>query len=160
MTIQVGDSIPSMNVQLVTDGPNEVSTDDIFGGRKIVLFGLPGAYTPTCSATHLPGFVAQHDDIKAKGTDSIICLSVNDVAVLGAWSDDLGARGKVDMLADGSAVLTRAMGLEIDLSVAGLAIRCKRFSMIVEDGKVTALNVEETPKACDISGAASTLSRL
>jgi glutaredoxin/glutathione-dependent peroxiredoxin len=160
MTIQVGDTIPSMNVQLITDGPNEVSTGDIFGGKKIVLFGLPGAYTPTCSATHVPGFVNQYDDIKAKGADGIICLSVNDPAVLGAWSDDLGARGKVDMLADGSAELTKAMGLDIDLSVAGLSTRCKRFSMIVDDGKVTALNIEDSPPACDISSAASTLSQL
>jgi peroxiredoxin len=125
----------------------------VFGGKKVVLFAVPGAFTPTCSKQHLPGFVANADKIKAQGVDTIACTSVNDAFVLGAWAASAGADGKVVMLADGSADFAKAIGLELDLSARGLGMRSQRYAMIVEDGVVKALNVEDAPGTADKSGA-------
>ena len=144
MTIKVGDKVPSATLfEMGSDGPGAVSTDKFFAGRKVVLFALPGAFTPTCSAQHVPGFVNNAEAIKAKGVDDIACLSVNDAFVMGAWGKDQGAGDKVRMLADGSADFTRAAGLEFDLSDKGLGVRSKRYAMVVEDGVVKALNLED-----------------
>ena len=143
MTIQVGDSIPSATLNVMTaDGPSAITTDDIFKGKTVALFGLPGAFTPTCSAQHLPGFVANADALKAKGVDSIVCLAVNDVFVMGAWGKDQNVGDKVTLVADGSAAFTKAAGLELDLTERGLGLRCQRFSMVVDDGVVKSLNID------------------
>ena len=160
MTIQVGDKIPSGTLQHMTEsGPEAITTEAVFAGKKVVLFALPGAFTPTCSAKHLPGFVSKADEIKAKGVDTIACLSVNDAFVMGAWGKDQGVGGKVLMLADGSAELTKAMGLELDLIERGLGLRSDRYAMIVEDGVVTLLNREE-PGSFDVSSAETVLAAL
>ncbi len=144
MTIQVGDTIPSATLNIMTaDGPSAISTDDIFKGKTVALFGLPGAFTPTCSAKHLPGFVNNADALKAKGIESIVCLAVNDVFVMGAWGKDQNAGDHVMMVADGSAVFTKATGLELDLTEKGLGLRCQRFSMVVDDGEVKILHIDE-----------------
>lgn len=160
MTIAVGDSIPAVRLQRLTDeGMVDIDTGAIFGpGRKVVLFAVPGAFTPTCSATHLPGFVAQADALRAKGVDEIVCLSVNDPHVMKAWADAHGAGDKVSMLPDGSAVFTRALGMELDFTARGWGIRCKRFAMIVEDGKVVSLGID--PVGVDLSGASACLAKL
>lgn len=143
MTIQVGDSIPSATLNIMTaDGPSAITTDDIFKGKTVALFGLPGAFTPTCSAQHLPGFVANADALKAKGVDSIVCLAVNDVFVMGAWGKDQNVGDKVTLVADGSAAFTKAAGLELDLTDRGLGLRCQRFSMVVDDGVVKSLSID------------------
>lgn len=160
MTIKVGDSVPSMKLMTATaEGPREVSTDDLFKGRKVVLFAVPGAFTPTCSAKHLPGFLANHDAIRAKGVDAIIATAVNDAFVLGAWARDQKVAERVVMLADGSAQLARAMGLELDLTARGLGVRSQRYAMIVEDGKVTHLAVE-APGGFEVSTAEAVLAKL
>ncbi|NKB56110.1 MAG: redoxin family protein [Alphaproteobacteria bacterium] len=144
MALQVGDKVPSATLyEMGNEGPAAVSTDEFFAGRKVVLFALPGAFTPTCSAQHVPGFVNNAEAIKAKGVDEIACLSVNDAFVMGAWGKDQGAGDKVRMLADGSADFTRAAGLEFDLSERGLGVRSKRYAMVVEDGVIKALNLED-----------------
>lgn len=160
MTIKVGDAIPSMKLMQGTpDGPKEISTDEIFKGKKVVLFAVPGAFTPTCSAKHLPGFVQNAGAFKAKGVDTIVCLAVNDAFVMGAWGKDQGTDGKVLMLADGSAVLTKALGLELDLVPRGMGVRSQRFALIAQDGKVTHLAVEP-PGGFDVSKAESVLATL
>jgi peroxiredoxin len=160
MTIKVGDQIPSMKLMMSTpDGPKETSTDEIFKGKKVVLFAVPGAFTPTCSAKHMPGFVQNADAIKAKGVDTIACIAVNDVFVMGAWGKDQGTEGKVTMLADGSAAFTKALGLELDLMARGLGVRSQRYAMIVQDGKVTHLAVE-APGGFEVSKAESILASL
>lgn len=144
MTIAVGDKVPS--VELATmgkDGPESINSDELFSGKKVVLFALPGAFTPTCSAAHLPGYVVNHDAIKAKGVDTIACLSVNDAFVMGAWGDSQNVEGNIVMLADGSGNFTEAMGLPLDLTARNMGVRSQRYSMIVDDGVVTHLNVEE-----------------
>lgn len=144
MAIGVGDKIPAGALATMgADGPGPVTTDDLFGGKKVVLFAVPGAFTPTCSAQHLPGFVEKADAIKAKGVDTIACLSVNDVFVMDAWGKDQNTAGKVEMLADGSAALTKEMGTVLDLTDRGLGVRSSRYSMIVDDGTVTQINLEE-----------------
>jgi peroxiredoxin (alkyl hydroperoxide reductase subunit C) len=144
MTIKVGDKIPSVTLNLMTeDGPGAVTTDEFFGGKKVAIFGVPGAFTPTCSAKHLPGFVANADALKAKGIDTIACVAVNDPFVMGAWGKDQGAGDKVTMLADGSANFTKATGLELDLTDKGLGVRCQRFAMVVDDGTVTSMHIDE-----------------
>ncbi|MGJ3258240.1 MAG: peroxiredoxin [Rhodospirillales bacterium] len=144
MTIKVGDKIPSVTLNLMTeDGPGAVTTDEFFGGKKVAIFGVPGAFTPTCSAKHLPGFVANADALKAKGIDTIACVAVNDPFVMGAWGKDQGAGDKVTMLADGSANFTKATGLELDLTDKGLGLRCQRFAMVVDDGTVTSMHIDE-----------------
>jgi peroxiredoxin (alkyl hydroperoxide reductase subunit C) len=143
MTIKVGDSIPSMKLMMATgDGPKEVSTDDLFKGKTVVLFAVPGAFTPTCSAKHLPGFVQNAEAIKAKGVDSIACISVNDAFVMGAWGKDQSTGDKVAMLADGSAAFAKALGLELDLTGRGMGVRSQRYALVAKDGKVTHLGVE------------------
>ncbi len=143
MTVQVGDSIPSATLNIMTaDGPSAITTDDIFKGKTVALFGVPGAFTPTCSAQHLPGFVANADALKAKGVDSIVCLAVNDAFVMGAWGKDQNVGDKVTLVADGSAAFTKAAGLELDLTERGLGLRCQRFSMVVDDGVVKSLNID------------------
>lgn len=160
MTIQVGDKIPSATLTTMTaDGPGPVATDDYFKGRKVVVFSVPGAFTPTCSAKHLPGFVENAETILGKGVDEIACLSVNDAFVMHAWGKDAGVDGKVTMLADGNADFAKALGLEMDASGFGMGLRSKRFSMIVEDGTVSELNVEE-PGAFQVSSAEHALTQL
>jgi len=145
MTIQVGERIPSGTLHHMTEnGPQAITTGEIFDGKKVVLFALPGAFTPTCSAKHLPGFVAKADEIKAKGVDTIACLSVNDAFVMGAWGKDQGVGDKVLMLADGIAEFTKALGLVLDLTPRAMGLRSNRYAMIVDDGVVTLLNNEES----------------
>jgi peroxiredoxin len=161
MTINVGDRIPSVTLkQLTSEGVKEFTTDDIFRGKRIVLIAVPGAFTPACSQRHLPGYVDKAADIKAKGIDEIACVAVNDAFVMGAWGRDQKTDGKVRMLADGSGDFTRALGLELDLSKGGLGVRSKRYSMLVDDGVVKSLNVEQQPGQVDISGAEAMLKAL
>ena len=160
MTIKVGDRIPGATLfRMGANGPEPVDTQDYFKGRKVMVFGLPGAYTPTCSAQHVPGYLKHADDFKAKGVDAIACISVNDAFVMGAWGRDQGVSDKIDMLADGSADLAKAMGLDLDLSERGFGIRSQRFAMIVEDGVVKALAVEERP-GLDVSAAEKMLNKV
>jgi glutaredoxin/glutathione-dependent peroxiredoxin len=158
--IKVGDAIPSMKLMKATaDGPKEVSTDDIFKGRKVVLFAVPGAFTPTCSVKHLPGFVQNAAALKAKGVDEVVCVAVNDAFVMGAWAKDQGVEGSVTMLADGSAAFTKALGLELDLVPRGMGVRSQRYALVAEDGKVTHLAVE-APGGFDVSRAEAVLASL
>ncbi len=160
MTIQVGDKIPSAKLmQGTAEGPKEISTDELFGGKTVVLFGVPGAFTPTCSAKHLPGFVQQFDALKAKGADVVACMAVNDAFVMGAWGKDQGVGDKVVMLADGAAAFTKALGLELDLVARGLGVRCQRFLLVAKDGKVTHIAVE-APGAFEVSKAEAALAAL
>lgn len=153
MTIKVGDKIPSVSLRTMEDGKMKtVTTDELFKGKKVVLFALPGAFTPTCSAKHLPGFVQHADEIKSKGVDTIACLSVNDAFVMNAWAKDQNVNGKVLMLADGNADFSRAVGLVMDGSGYGMGERSQRYAMVVEDGVVKALNVE-APGAFEVSSA-------
>ncbi len=158
MTINVGDRLPSVTLkQLTSEGVKEFTTDEIFRGKRIVLIAVPGAFTPACSQRHLPGYVDNAADIKAKGIDEIACVAVNDAFVMGAWGRDQKAEGKVRMLADGSGDFARALGLELDLSKGGLGTRSKRYSMLVEDGVVKSLNVEQQPGQVEASGAEAML---
>ena len=160
MTIKVGDKIPSATFTQMKDGkPTPVTSDELFNGKTVALFALPGAFTPTCSAKHVPGFVQNYDAFKGKGVDSIACVSVNDAFVMGAWGKDQGAGDKVAMLADGNGDFTRAVGLEFDASKFGMGKRSQRYSMVVEDGVVKQLNVE-APGAFEVSSAEHMLSQL
>lgn len=144
MTIKVGDKLPSMTLtQATSEGPKPVSTDELFKGKTVALFAVPGAFTPTCSAKHLPGFKQHAPDFKAKGVDMIACLSVNDAFVMRAWAEDQAVGDDIVMLADGGAAFTKALGLDFDASKFGMGVRSQRYSMIVEDGVVKTLNVEE-----------------
>ena len=144
MTIKVGDRMPSGTMHTMTEnGPAPVSTDELFKGKKVVLFSVPGAFTPTCSAKHLPGFVGNYDKLKSKCVDTIACMAVNDAFVMGAWGKDQKTDGKVTMLADGSADYSKKLGLEADFTGYGMGIRGKRFSLLVDDGVVKAVNVDE-----------------
>ena len=161
MTIKVGDRIPS-GVTLKyqsAEGIKEITTDQFFRGKKVALFAVPGAFTPTCSMKHLPGFVDQAARIKAKGVDEIACIAVNDAFVMGAWGKEQRTEGRVTMLADGSGEFARAVGLELDLSKAGLGARSQRYSMLVDDGVVTALNIEK-PGQFEVSSAEAMLKAL
>lgn len=161
MMIEVGDRIPEASFKTMgPDGPAEVTTHDLLAGRKVVLFGVPGAFTPTCHNNHLPGFLEHYEALKAKGVDTIAVVSVNDLFVMDAWAKASGAAGRIVFLADGGADFTRAIGLEMDASGFGMGLRSKRYAMIVEDGVVRALNVEETPRSAETSGAAAVLARL
>lgn len=161
MTISVGDRLPDAQIKQATpNGAEDIGAADYFAGRKIVLIGVPGAFTPTCSNDHVPGFVENYDAISARGVDRTAVLAVNDQFVMGAWARFTGAENKLDFLADGNGAFVRALGLEIDLSKAGLGTRCKRFSMIVDDGVVKELNIEESPGKAEASGAARILDQL
>ena len=160
MTIKTGDTLPEATLTKVTgEGPEQIATSDFFKGRKVALFAVPGAFTPTCSAKHLPGFVERADEIKAKGVDEIACVSVNDPFVMGAWSQSSQAGGAVTMLADGNGDFARAVGLEMDGSKFGMGTRSQRYSMIVDDGVVQQLNVE-APGAFEVSSADHLLAQL
>lgn len=161
MTIAVGDKLPEFTFKAVTaEVPAERTTAEIFAGRKVVLFAVPGAFTGTCSKVHVPGYLAELDNLKAKGVDEVVVVSVNDVHVMKAWAESFGAIGKIGFLADGSAAFTKALGLEIDLTAAGMGVRSKRWSMLVEDGVVKTLNVEPKPSEAELSGAACMLGQL
>lgn len=160
MTIKVGDKLPDAQVRIMTaEGPKAVSTAELFAGKKLVLFSVPGAFTPTCSAKHLPGYVAKADEIKAKGVDEIVCLAVNDVFVMDAWGKAQNAAGKVTMVADGNADFSKALGLVFDGSGFGMGQRSQRFSLIAEDGVVKELNVE-APGDFKVSSADFTVCQL
>ena len=160
MTIKVGDKIPSAKLRVMTsEGPKEVTTDELFKGKKVVLFALPGAFTPTCSAKHLPGFVQNAEGLRAKGIDSIACLSVNDAFVMGAWGKDQKVGDKVMMLGDGSGEFSNAMGLTMDLTKNGMGVRSQRYAMIVQDGVMKDLFVEK-PGAFEVSAAENVLKHL
>ncbi len=161
MTIAVGESLPNVTLTLVTpDGPKPVATKDYFADKTVVLFGLPGAFTPTCHKNHLPGFVANEAAFKAKGVDAIAMTSVNDPFVLAAWAEASGSGGRVDFLADGSALFAKAVGLDLDLTERGMGLRSKRYSMLVKDGVVKELNVEPQPGVADLSGAEHILAQI
>jgi len=159
MTIKVGDRLPAgklsefIEVETAgcTIGPNEFSVEDLTRGKKVAIFGLPGAFTPTCSAKHVPSYLANLDALKAKGVAEVICISVNDAFVMGAWARDQKSVGKLRMMGDGSAAYTKALGLELDLTARGMGVRCQRFSMLVDDGVVKTLNIEG-PGKFEVSG--------
>jgi glutaredoxin/glutathione-dependent peroxiredoxin len=167
MTIKVGDTLPAGTLSEYievegngcTVGPNTFNVEDIVNGKKVVIFGLPGAFTPTCSAKHVPSYLADYDKLKAKGVDEIICMSVNDAFVMGAWARDQKTGGKVRMMGDGSAAYTKALGLELDLTARGMGVRCQRFSMLVDNGVVKTLNIEG-PGKFEVSGGDTMLKQL
>ncbi len=160
MTIQAGDKVPSVKLKSMTkDGMKDLTTDDIFKGKKVAIFGLPGAFTPTCSAKHLPGFVNNFDALKAKGVDTIACVSVNDAFVMDAWGKAQNVGDKVLMLADGNADFTKALGIEMDGTGYGMGLRMKRFSMYVVDGTVKSFNLEK-PGAFEVSNAETMLGQV
>ncbi len=167
MTIKVGDKLPEGTLaeyievegEGCTVGPNPFTIEALTKGKKVVLFGLPGAFTPTCSAQHVPGYITHFDALKAKGVDDILCFSVNDPFVMGAWGRDLKVAGKVRMMGDGSAIYTKALGLEFDLTGKGLGMRCQRFVMIIDNGVVKHLAVEG-PGKFEVSSAEAVLSHL
>lgn len=160
MTIKVGDKVPSVTLrQLTGEGVKEISSEALFGGKRVALFAVPGAYTRTCSMRHLPSYVTNAAALKAKGIDTVACVAVNDAFVMGAWGNEHGAEGKVMMLGDGSADFTRAVGLDLDRISAGMGIRSQRYSMLVEDGVVKQLNVEPSGEY-GISSAEAMLEKL
>ena len=167
MAIKVGDRLPEGTLtELIEDerpgctvGPNAFKLSDLTKGKRIVIFGLPGAFTPTCSAKHVPSFVANHDKLRAKNVDEVWCVSVNDAFVMGAWGKEQKAGGKVRMMADGSATLTKALGLEMDLTPRGMGVRSQRYSMLVDDGVVKAINVE-APGKFEVSDADTMLKQV
>lgn len=162
MTISVGDTLPDATLgQMGADGPEQVSMADKTKGRKVVIFAVPGAYTPTCHNAHLPSFVRTKAEFDAKGVDEIICVSVNDPFVMGAWGKDTGAADAgITMLGDAEAAFTKSIGMEFSAPPAGLIDRSKRYAMVVEDGKVTVLQAEENPGVCDVSGGEALLKAL
>jgi len=160
MAIKVGDKLPSIDLQhKIDDQVETINSDELFSGKKVVLFALPGAFTPTCSASHLPGYVVYSDQLFAKGVDRIVCLSVNDAHVMEAWGKQHNVDDRVMMIADGSTHFTRAIGLEVDLDAAGMGIRSQRYAMVVNDGVVELLNVE-APRAFEVSDAETILASL
>ena len=160
MAIKVGDTLPSIDLQhKIDDRVETINSDDLFNGKKVVLFALPGAFTPTCSAAHLPGYVDYSDQLFDKGVDRIICLSVNDAHVMQAWGEQQNVDDRVMMIADGSAHFTRAVGLEVDLDAVGMGVRSKRYAMVVNDAVVEILNVEASKKF-EVSDAATILARI
>jgi peroxiredoxin len=154
MTIAVGEKVPAATFKVKTaDGLVDMTTDQLFSGKTVAMFGVPGAYTPTCSAKHLPSFIEHHDALKAKGVDMIACVSVNDAFVLDAWGKVGGVGDKIVMLADGNGTFTKAIGMDFDGSGFGLGTRSKRYSMLVKDGVVQAVNIEQSPGVMEVSGA-------
>ncbi len=161
MPIKVGDRLPEAKFRVMgPDGPAARTTDEVFKGKKVVLFAVPGAFTPTCSNNHLPGFLKNADAIKAKGVDTIAVTGVNDVFVFDAWKKATGAGGKIENLADGNGEFAKALDLVLDGSAAGLGIRSKRYAMLVEDGVVTKLNIEDAPGKVENSGAENLLKQM
>ena len=161
MTIKVGDKVPAGNFGIMSmSGPGSMTTDELFKGKRVVLFSVPGAFTPTCSKTHLPSFVQNAAALKAKGIDTVACMAVNDVFVMDAWGKGAGADGKVLMLADGNATYTKALGLELDAAGFGMGIRSQRSALVVKDGVVEKLMIEPSAGQCTISGGESILSSL
>ncbi len=167
MAIKVGDRLPEGTLQEFIEvegngcsiGPNTFKVEELSRGKKIAIFGLPGAFTPTCSAKHVPGYVANYDQLRAKGVDEIWCIAVNDAFVMGAWGRDQKSGGKVRMMADGSAAYTKKLGLELDLNARGMGVRTQRFSMLVDDGVVKALNIE-APGKFEVSDADTMLKQV
>ena len=160
MTIKVGEKIPSATLtRMTSDGPKPITTDELFKGKKVVMFAVPGAFTPTCSASHLPGYLKSAETLSGKGVDTIACVSVNDVFVMDAWGKDQKVGDKVTMLADGSGEFARAMGLEFDLSARGLGKRSKRYALVADDGVVKTLNVDDSG-ALEASAAEKILAAL
>ena len=161
MTIKPGDKLPDATLMHLTDaGPAPIGTEELFGGKTVALFAVPGAFTPTCSNQHLPGFIEKSEELRAAGVDTIVCMSVNDAFVMGAWGQQQGAAGKVMMVGDGNAELTQKMGLSVDSSGFGMGTRSVRFSMIVRDGVLETLNIEQNPGQAVDSGAENLLSQL
>lgn len=160
MTIATGQKLPRIDLYMMGgEGPEKVTTDELFTGKKTVLFALPGAFTPTCSQAHLPGYVVKCDELRAKGVDQIVCLSVNDAFVMDAWGKQQNAGDGILMIADGNGDFTKAVGLEWDMTGRGLGLRSQRYSMVIEDGVVTRLNVEE-PGKFEVSDAETMLESL
>jgi len=160
MTIKAGDKLPNVTLTLATaEGPKPVASEDFFKGKRIALFAVPGAFTPTCSAKHLPGFKQLAHDIKGKGVDAIVCVSVNDAFVMRAWAEDQAVGEDIAMLADGGAAFTKALGLDFDASKFGMGVRSQRYSMIVDDGVVTELNLEQ-PGEFKVSSAEYLMAQL
>jgi glutaredoxin/glutathione-dependent peroxiredoxin len=161
MTIAVGEKLPAATFKEKTlEGPIEITTDLLFKGKRVVLFAVPGAFTPTCTLNHLPGYLENRDTILSKGVDDIAVISVNDWHVMGAWAQHSGGMGKIHFLADFNAAFTKALGLDVDLSAGGLGLRSRRYSMLVEDGVVKSLNIEESPGQATVSGAAAMIEQL
>jgi glutaredoxin/glutathione-dependent peroxiredoxin len=161
MTIQVGDRLPQATFRVMTaEGPAAKTTDDVFKGRKVVLVAVPGAFTPTCHRNHMPGYVAKADEIKAKGIDAIVVTAVNDVFVMDIWGRESGCGDKIELISDGNGDFAKALGLTMDGSGFGLGTRSQRYSMVVEDGVVRSLNIEDAPGKADISGAENLLKSL
>ncbi|MDF3060251.1 MAG: redoxin family protein [Microvirga sp.] len=161
MTIQVGHTLPQATFRVMTpDGPKPKTTDDVFKGRKVVLVAVPGAFTPTCHRNHMPGYVAKADEIKAKGIDAIVVTAVNDVFVMDVWGRESGCGDKIELISDGNGDFAKAIGLTMDGSGFGLGTRSQRYSMVVEDGVVRSLNVEDTPGKAEVSGADNLLKSL
>ncbi|TDH38691.1 peroxiredoxin [Pseudohoeflea suaedae] len=161
MSISIGDKLPEFTLkETAPEGMKEVTISEIFSGKKVVLFAVPGAYTPTCTQNHMPGYLKNYDAIKAKGVDDIAVVAVNDAFVMDAWAKSTGGAGKMRFLVDWDAAFTKALGMEMDLSGGTLGIRSKRYSMIVEDGKVTRLNIEDSPSEAVTSGAEALLEQL
>lgn len=160
MPIASGDRLPDVTFRTMTEtGPKPVTTAELFAGKTMVLFGVPGAFTPTCHKTHLPGFLKEAEAFKAKGVAGIAVVSVNDPFVMGMWAKDTGGEGVITFLADGNAEFAKAAGLDVDLAAAGLGVRCRRFSMLVEDGVVKTINIEPAP-GVDASSAATLICQL
>ncbi len=159
MTIKVGDRIPEATLSYLQDGVKQMSTDDIFGGKTVVLFSVPGAFTPTCSARHLPGYIEQLGELKAKGVDRVVCLSVNDAFVMDAWRNSQNVPEEILMLADGNAAFAKSLGLELDASKFGMGVRSQRFALVAKDGVVTQLNIE-APGEFKVSSAEAVLEAL
>ncbi|MXP62274.1 peroxiredoxin [Roseomonas sp. M0104] len=160
MSIKAGDTIPAMTLtQATAEGPRELSTEALFGGKTVVLFGVPGAFTPTCSAKHMPSFLSNMASLKAKGVDAVACMAVNDAFVMNAWAKDQGVGDEVVMIADGAAAFTRALGLEFDLTARGMGVRCQRFALVAKDGKVTHVGIE-APGAFEVSSGEAVLAAL
>ena len=161
VTIKTGDKMPSGSFGVMTaEGPNKISSDDLFKGKKVVLFSVPGAFTPACSSKHLPGFIQNAAALKGKGVDTIACLSVNDVFVMGAWGKEQGAGDKVTLLADGNADYTKALGLSLDASGFGMGTRGERFALVVDDGVVSQVHREAAPSDVKASAAENVLANL
>ncbi|MGZ8386981.1 MAG: redoxin family protein [Rhodoplanes sp.] len=161
MPIKVGDRIPEAKFRIMSErGPASKTTDEVFKGKKVVLFAVPGAFTPTCNNSHLPGFLKNADGIKAKGVDTIAVTGVNDVFVMEAWSKATGAQGKIEFLSDGNGDFAKAIDLVLDASGAGLGLRSRRYAMLVEDGVVKALSVEDEPGKAEISSAENLLKQM